>query len=215
MPPAVVQNASSSNRRSTGSIRQRENRVHSQQLQAGSGSARRRKSRSPDARATDEAPLQPDNALRRKKRTSHTTGAGPSLSNAAAMGVSRMSIHEEQSGDRGRTKAKSKPRTVTMWVDDEDDDTHIVTNIMQEHGRSVNTPNARVKRKERSRSRDGTHRLSRKTVTPEPVEDDDEPMYTGPLAQAEYTRMKQEMESLRKVRSIACYNDPRVIDDNE
>ena len=102
-----------------------------------------------------------------------------------------------------------------MWVDDEDDDTHIVTNIMQEHGRSVNTPNARVKRKERSRSRDGTHRLSRKTVTPEPVEDDDEPMYTGPLAQAEYTRMKQEMESLRKVRSIACYHDPRAIDDNE
>ncbi|EJF64053.1 hypothetical protein DICSQDRAFT_133756, partial [Dichomitus squalens LYAD-421 SS1] len=197
MPPAVVQNSSSSNRRSTGSIRQRENRTHSQHPQTGSVSARRRKSRSPDTCAIDEAISQADNISRRKKRSAHTTGGGSSSSNAATMGVSRMSIHEDP-GDRGRTKAKAKPRTVNMWVDDEDDDTHIVTNIMQEHGRSVNTQNARVKRKERSRSRDATHRYSRKTVTPEPTEDDNEPTYTGPLAQAEYTRMKQEMENLRK-----------------
>ncbi len=199
MPPAALQNTNSSNRRSTGSTRQRENRPL---VLSGPGSTRRRRSRSPDARAIDEAPPQLDIVLRRKKRTTHANGGGTSSSNAANMPVARPPVHDDP-GDRGRIKAKPRPKA-HMWVDDEDDD--IVTNIVHDGGRLSNAQNARSKRKERSRSRDGTHRSSRKPATPnESTEDEDDPMYTGPLAHAEYTRMKQEVENMRKVRSfIVC-----------
>ncbi len=87
-----------------------------------------------------------------------------------------------------------------MWIDDNNDDTPIVTNIVQDQHRPPNAQSSRSKRKERSRSREASHRHCRKTATPEP--DEDEGMYTGPLAHAEYTRMKQEMEGLRKVRHL-------------
>ncbi|PIL25189.1 hypothetical protein GSI_13078 [Ganoderma sinense ZZ0214-1] len=197
MPPVVTQNTSSSNRRSTGSIRQRENRAL---VPAGTGSTRRRRSRSPDARAIDEAPPQLDIVLRRKKRSSHANGGGTPSSNAANMALVRTSVLDD-SGDRGRIKPKPRSKAL-MWVDDEDDD--IVTNIVHDNGRSSNAQNARSKRKERSRSRDAPHRNSRKAATPnESTEDEDDPMYTGPLAQAEYTRMKQEVETMRKQVAMA------------
>ena len=62
MPPSVVQSISSASRRSTGPNRQRENRPYNQQ---GSMSVRRRKSRSPDTRAGDDATLQSDSHTRR------------------------------------------------------------------------------------------------------------------------------------------------------
>ena len=115
------------------------------------------------------------------------------------MALVRTSVHDD-TGDRGRIKAKPRPKAF-MWVDDEDDD--IVTNIAHDNGRPNNAQIARSKRKERSRSRDAPHRNSRKAATPnESTEDEDDPMYTGPLAQAEYTRMKQEVENMRKVRLL-------------
>ena len=115
------------------------------------------------------------------------------------MALVRTSVHDE-SGDRGRVKAKPRPKA-SVWMDDEDND--IVTNIVHDGSRSSIAQNARSKRKERSRSRDAPHRNSRKAATPnESTEDEDDPMYTGPLAQAEYTRMKQEVESMRKVCAV-------------
>ena len=202
MPPSVVQSISSASRRSTGPNRQRENRPYNQQ---GSMSVRRRKSRSPDTRAGDDATLQSDSHTRRKKRPMAIAGAGaPSSSGATnAPGGTRMVVYEDpvHVGERGRVKAKPKSRPTTVWVDDEVDDAHIVTNIVSDLGQMNAAPqSARSKRKERSRSREA-QRLARKTVTPEPMAEDDETMYTGPLAQAEYARMRQELEILRKV----CY----------
>lgn len=198
MPPTATQNSSSSNRRPTGSIRQRENRAL---VPTGPGSIRRRRSRSPDARGIDEAPPQLDIVLRRKKRSAHANGGGTSSSNAANIALVRTSIHDD-AGDRGRIKAKPRPKAL-MWMDDEDED--IVTNIVHDNGRPNNAQNTRPKRKERSHSRDGTYRNSRKVATPnESTEDEDDPVYTGPLAQAEYTRMKQEVENMRKVRLLSC-----------
>lgn len=199
MPPALAQHSNGSTRRSTGSTRQRENRLHSQNTSTGPGSVRRRKSRSPEARVAEEAQVPADVLARRKKRLPPIPGTSSSSnpSNAVAL---RHAAYEDV-GDRGRTKAKPKPRAVTMWIDEDGDDTPIVTNIVQDFTRQNAVPNARVKRKDRSRSRETTHRHSRKTATPEPMEDEEDHAYTGPLAHAEYTRMKQEMENLRKVRA--------------
>ncbi|KAI0695344.1 hypothetical protein C8T65DRAFT_584416 [Cerioporus squamosus] len=87
-----------------------------------------------------------------------------------------------------------------MWIDEDEDVAPIVTNIVQDHNRSSNSQ--RSKRKDRSRSRETAHRYSRKVATPEPVEDE-EHAYSGPLAHAEFTRMKQEMENLRKQMAMA------------
>lgn len=193
MPPSVTQNNASSNRRSTGSMRQRENRTDTQHLQTSSGSGRRRKSRSPATRPNEDLNALNDLARRRKKLPPLPVTS----SSASNMGVVRSSMIED---DRGRTKTKPKPRAVTMWIDDNNDDTPIVTNIVQDQHRPPNAQSSRSKRKERSRSREASHRHCRKTATPEP--DEDEGMYTGPLAHAEYTRMKQEMEGLRKVRHL-------------
>lgn len=113
--------------------------------------------------------------------------------------VVRSSVQDD-SGDRGRAKSKPKPRSQTVYIDD--DDSSIVTNIVQDVQRVPNANILRAKRKDRSRSLDAALRHSRKATTPEPVEELEEPMYTGPLAQADYHRMKQEVENLRKVRAI-------------
>ncbi|KAI0757411.1 hypothetical protein C8Q80DRAFT_1133487 [Daedaleopsis nitida] len=199
MPPSV-QTASSSNRRSTGPMRQRENRTHIQHPQNLPGYGRRRKSRSPDARvAEDMQPQAVSDALARRKKKLPPI---PSSSAAPNTGMSRLSVNDD-SGDRGRIRSKSKQKAFAAWVDGDDEDMSIVTNIVQDHHRSNTTQSARSKRKERSRSREAAHRHSRKAVTPEPIEEDSDSMYTGPLAHAEYTRMKQEMESLRKQVTIA------------
>lgn len=207
MPPSVIPTSVITSRRSTGSARQRENRPHNQQ---GSVSVRRRKSRSPDGRGGDDVAVPTDNHARRKKRpaTQGTSGSTPSASNA----TSRMAIWEDApqpQADRGRTKSKPKTRPAAIRLDDDDngDDggAHFVTNILpmsELGGRAANAvQSGRSKRKERSRSRDA-HRLSRKSTPLEPMVDDEEPAYTGPLALGEYARMKQEVETLRKVRLV-------------
>ena len=61
-------------------------------------------------------------------------------------------------------------------------------------------------RRERSPSRDAVQRPSHyKTSTPEPTdeaEEEEERHYTGPLATADYLRMKEELDKLRKVRIV-------------
>ncbi|KAJ2985514.1 hypothetical protein NUW54_g10130 [Trametes sanguinea] len=205
MPPLLSINSSSSTRRSTASGRQRENRPNGA-TQGSAGPNRRRKSRSPDTR-TEEATAVGDSS-RRKKRPVTVVGSnssGPSSSLVAGL---------EESGDRGRLKTKAKPRPQTLHVDD--DDPYIVTNIAQELDRTAITHSARSKRKERSRSFDASSRHTRKTVTPDIVEDDGEPMYTGPLAQADYQRMKQEVDNLRKQVAMAkktIHKQSKVIDE--
>ena len=202
MPPATTQ-ASNSNRRSTGPIRQRENRLHNQQ----SAPARRRKSRSPDGRGGDDAATSApsDSYARRKKRPMTLAGtSGPSSSNVASLGAARLMAADDASSDRGRGKtSKSRTRPAVLRVDEDETDVNIVTNILGDPGRpQAPAQSARTKRKERSRSRDA-QRHARKTATPEPMEDEEEPVYTGPLAQAEYVRMRQEVELLRKVCSAS------------
>ncbi|KAH9940895.1 uncharacterized protein BXZ73DRAFT_42555 [Epithele typhae] len=203
MPPAGTQSNNAASRRSTGPIRQRENRVHNQNSQLGGAPPRRRKSRSPDARAGEEMHSPTDALARRKKRTSGLmgNGTGSSSSNPVNMATTRIVVYEDPQQDRGRIKSKPRSRPGTMRVD-EDDDVHIVTNILSEQNRPATVQSSKQKRKEqRSRSRDA-HRLSRKTATPEPSEDDAEPAHAAPLAQAEYVRMKQELESLRKQAAV-------------
>ncbi|KAI0832137.1 hypothetical protein BC628DRAFT_1407635 [Trametes gibbosa] len=65
-------------------------------------------------------------------------------------------------------------------------------------------------RKERSRSRDTALRHSKKAVTPEQEEQEDEPMYTGPLAHADYHRMKQELVAISKK---TIHKQSKVIDE--
>ncbi len=184
MPPSQVVNPPS--RRPSGPLRHREGRVQNVQAQSTTGSARRRKSRSPEARAKRPATIAGSSLL-------------PSSSNLV---VVRSSVHEEPA-ERTRNRAKPRSRPQTVWIDG--DDPAIITNIAQNADLGVNTQSARSKRKERSRSRDAALRRSRKTATPDISGDEEEPVYTGPLAHADYQRMKQEVENLRKVRFIwAC-----------
>ncbi|KAI0358067.1 hypothetical protein OH77DRAFT_1397789 [Trametes cingulata] len=74
----------------------------------------------------------------------------------------------------------------------------------------------RSKRKERSRSRDGTVRTHRKGATSDVPDEGEEPLYSGPLAQADYHRMKQEVENLRKQVAISkktIHKQSKVIDE--
>lgn len=179
MPPLQAVNQPA--RRPSGPLRHREGRVHNVQAQATAAPARRRKSRSPEARTKRPATI-----------------AGSSLlPSSSSLVVVRSSLQEE-AAERGRNKGKPRSRPQTVWVDS--DDPAIVTNIAQNIDPAGSTQSARSKRKERSRSREV--RRARKTATPDLSGDEEEPMYTGPLAHADYQRMKQEVENLRKVRSF-------------
>lgn len=191
MPPPQVANPPP--RRPVGSLRHREGRVHNVQAQSTAASARRRKSRSPEARTKRPATVAGSTLL-------------PSSSNLV---VVRSSLHED-AAERSRNKAKPRSRPQTVWIDG--DDPAIVTNIVQNLDPSGSTQSARSKRKERSRSRDAALRRTRKTATPDISGDEEEPTYTGPLAHADYQRMKQEVENLRKVRSFALTLERRKID---
>ncbi|KAL7280711.1 hypothetical protein ACG7TL_005652 [Trametes sanguinea] len=205
MPPLLSMN-SSSTRRSTASGRQRENRPNGAP-QASAGSNRRRKSRSPDMRPEETTSV--GDSARRKKRPVTVVGSNSSIPSSS------MIVGHEDMTDRGRVKTKAKPsRPQPVYMDD--DDPYIVTNITQELDRTAITHSARSKRKERSRSFDASSRHTRKTITPDIVEDDGEPMYTGPLAQADYQRMKQEVDNLRKQVAMAkktIHKQSKVIDE--
>ncbi|KAI0766152.1 hypothetical protein BD413DRAFT_571793 [Trametes elegans] len=214
MPPSLSLSSSAS-RRSSGSTRQRENRTQNTQTsnQNHAGPSRRRKSRSPEARVDDTA-ARSGSLSRRKRRP--VTAVGPSLqpssSNGSSMVVVRSSLHED-AGDRGRAKTKTKPRPLGVWVDDEDP--QIVTNVAEDVRRAPAAHPARPKRKERSRSRE-TARHARKMLSPDGAEEDDEPLYTGPLAQADYHRMRQEVELLRKqlvMSKKTIHKQSKVIDE--
>ncbi|KAI0654081.1 hypothetical protein C8Q70DRAFT_1030873 [Cubamyces menziesii] len=210
MPPSVSLNTSV-NRRSTGSVRQRENRVNVNQVQGSAGHNRRRRSRSPEARVEEEIMARGDSS-RRKRRPAASVHSNQPPPSTNSVVVVRSSVQEDL-GDRGRAKSKAKPRSQTVYVDD---DSSIITNIVQD---ALHVPNANVsrpKRKDRSRSLEAALRHSRKTTTTELAEEIEEPIYTGPLAQADYHRMKQEVENLRKQIAISkktIHKQSKVIDE--
>ncbi|KAI0630836.1 hypothetical protein C8Q77DRAFT_1063084 [Trametes polyzona] len=142
------------------------------------------------------------------------TIAGPSqLPSTSAAGATSL-VWREEATERGRNKARIKPRPQTVWVDG--DDHSIVTNIVQDVDRVPGSQSVRSKRKDRSRSRENTLRHSRKSAASESTEESDEPMYTGPLAQADYHRMKQEVENLRKQVALSkktIHKQSKVIDE--
>ncbi|KAI0369183.1 hypothetical protein BV20DRAFT_968377 [Pilatotrama ljubarskyi] len=188
-------------RRSTASGRQRENRVQSHPTQPNAGpTARRRRSRSPEARAKRPA----------------TIAAGPGFLPSSYNTALVRSPYYEGSTDRERTKAKIKSRPQTVLVDD--DDPSIITNIVPDLDAASSTRLPRSKRKERSRSRsrEAATRPHRKGVTPDVADEGEEPLFSGPLAQADYNRMKQEVENLRKQLSISkktIHKQSKVIDE--
>ncbi|KAH9888790.1 hypothetical protein C8Q73DRAFT_654623 [Cubamyces lactineus] len=211
MPPSISL-STPANRRPTGTARQRENRVNTNQTQGSAGHSRRHKSRSPEARVGEDIIARGDSS-RRKRRPIASGHPGQPIPPTNNIVVVRSSVQED-SGDRGRAKSKPKPRSQTVYIDD--DDSSIVTNIAQDVQRVPNANILRAKRKDRSRSLDAALRHSRKATTPEPVEELEEPMYTGPLAQADYHRMKQEVENLRKQVAMSkktIHKQSKVIDE--
>ncbi|KAI8985583.1 hypothetical protein BD414DRAFT_522794 [Trametes punicea] len=210
MPPPLSSNIPG-NRRASASGRQRENRVLSLQMQSNAGPNRRHKSRSPDTHVEDRV-TRSDDATRRKRRPANIVGSNPSTSSSIVT-VARPPLHEDP-GDRGRAKPKIRPRPHAIWVDDEEP--YIVTNLAPQVDRAPAAQLTRSKRRERSRSLETSLRHSRKTSTPDLVEGDGEPMYTGPLVQADYHRMKQEVENLRKQVAMSkktIHKQSKVIDE--
>ncbi|KAH9857316.1 hypothetical protein C2E23DRAFT_384722 [Lenzites betulinus] len=171
-------NIPSSNRRTTVSARQRENHPQNSQVPVVAASSRRRKSRSPETRAKRPATI-----------------AGPShLASSHSLVIRPL---QDEAAERGRNRAKPRARPHPVRV--EGDDATLATNVLHDTDRAPGASSARSKRKERSRSREVASRLSRKAVmAPDVMEEEDKPIYTGPLAQADYHRMKQEVEDLRK-----------------
>ncbi|KAH9924823.1 hypothetical protein B0H21DRAFT_814779 [Amylocystis lapponica] len=186
MPPGIQGLAQSiSQRRPVGSSRQRENRIQP----VPSTSARRRKSRSPDARVVEEVATRTDSTSGRKKKR------GAITTNDA---VVRLSSADDPVADRGR-KPKTRTRASTAFTEEGD------VLVLRELAPSSGSLNGKNKRKERSRSRDTSQRLSKKAVSPARSDDNEQPqpVYNGPLAVADYTRMKLEMEGLKKDKSAA------------
>ncbi|OBZ73610.1 hypothetical protein A0H81_05978 [Grifola frondosa] len=96
-----------------------------------------------------------------------------------------------------RARAKSKAQTVL---------TEEEASISREHVRPTGSHGGKSKRKERSGSHDATHHHSKKALSPDSSEDErasQQSIYAGPLATADYNRMKLELENLRKQMSTA------------
>ncbi|KDQ50730.1 hypothetical protein JAAARDRAFT_81781 [Jaapia argillacea MUCL 33604] len=161
-----------------------------------SSSSRRRRSRSPESRIvsahtnTSQATEPTSNANRKKKGRSQLEGFFP------AIWPSSSSTLVEDSTDRGR-KGKSKSKTLPRLPSE---------NEVGDHHRSNH---AKVK-KDRSRSRDSTYRRggagTKSSASPADLSEDETDAasrtsvagYTGPLASAEFVRLKNENESLKK-----------------
>lgn len=191
MPPSTFSGLSQAahNHRSSGSFRQRENH---QQNAAGT-SGRRRKSRSPSGRAPEE-PLSRNGSfiVRKARKPAATTNEVPT----------RGSVYGDATTNPDR-RAKVKPaRTQSVFVEE---DNIIPASRELARGRGV-VPNNKSKRKDksRSRSRDASQHASRKTASPEPRDDDSESQrstYCGPLAMADFSRMRHELEILKREKS--------------
>ncbi|KAH9840036.1 uncharacterized protein C8Q71DRAFT_474535 [Rhodofomes roseus] len=180
MPPSTHTVTQSSHRRSTASARQRENRSHLTHT----GSMRRRKSRSPDARILEEIPAvlmtTSESGSQRRKRKS--ISSAPSISEL----VTQSSIDEvpQERGRRGKAKAR-----VQSFAEDGD------AYILREHATASNS--IRSKKKERSKSRE-IHSRGARTATPGPAEDGDVGIPVATYDSSELVRLKCEIESLRK-----------------
>ena len=187
----------SSFRRPTISSRLRENRP---QTPTG-GSGHRRKSRSPDSRPADESSMRVDPSSSRKKKKQTRVGAPnhpssvSSTSHHGGARHSRLSAHQDETAsDRGSLSSRRKSQPSVS----EDVEMRIPRDASQ-----PSRKRAKGGRRERSPSGDAMQRLMHKMSTPEPAdeaEEEEERHYTGPLAAADYVRMKEELEKLKKVR---------------
>ncbi|KAL6307215.1 hypothetical protein BKA93DRAFT_727629 [Sparassis latifolia] len=97
-------------------------------------------------------------------------------------------------------RAKARTSRVLFFAEEGDGP------VTREHARDRGTGNSRGKRRERSRSHETSQRPSRQTASPEPMDDDSEPQHTtycGPLAMADFHRMRHELEALRKEKAVS------------
>lgn len=173
MPFGLGSSQTSSSRRSRTRLRENRNQI----ALAASSSNPKPKSRSPDSRALDEqsqmsTELYASSSGRRRKRGQNSA---LSLSNAA--------------DERPHAKAKLKSKATHASLDDAE-------SVASWSGRA--TPSVRTKRKERSKSRDVVHRVSKK-ISSSDFDESEKQVYTGPLAHADYNRMKEELEEVKKV----------------
>ncbi|KAF9820837.1 hypothetical protein IEO21_01064 [Rhodonia placenta] len=184
-----------SSRRSTASTRQRENRS-AQITQA--VSHRRRKSRSPDARALEEVAIARNDSGHRKKKRPHLQ------SSATAPVELHSGISDDAAPERGR-KAKGKHRAQSYFV--EQGESLVLRELARPSAGSM-----RGKRKDRSKSRE-LPPLPSKSPTPELQElAEDISEYSG----ADFLRMKLELENLRKQLSVSkktVLKQSKVIDE--
>jgi len=110
----------------------------------------------------------------------------------------RGSVYGDATTNADR-RAKVKPvRTQSVFIDE---DNTVPAPRELPRGRGAGPSKSKRKDKSRSRSRDASQHASRKTASPEPMDDDSESQrstYCGPLAVADFSRMRHELEILRK-----------------
>ncbi|CCM02593.1 uncharacterized protein FIBRA_04696 [Fibroporia radiculosa] len=178
MPSSFLAPLQSTYRRTTASSRQRENRS---QLNSQTSSMRRRKSRSPDVRMLEDVTTARNDTGGRKKKK-----------HAASAFTSSEAIGGDDTYDSRGRKPKAKPRTQS-----------IVEDVDVPDGPSASgSTSSRSKRRDRSKSREASHRLSKRTVTPEPSDYDiDSCQFAS--ASGELQQLKAEVDKLRKTLSGA------------
>ena len=188
MPSNGVATSSQSitpHRRSTASSKQRENRPQTPV----SGPSRRRRSRSPDVRMADDTAATrsgESGALRRKKKSSSALSAHSSNVRSTRDYVASDEV------SAGKSKHRHRPHSQVS----EEQDVQTVSDPRQ---------SSKNKRRERSRSREPSRRTTPKAVTSEASGDEGEDVEVTSHSHGEYSRMKKELEDLRKVSSLISF----------
>lgn len=184
---------SAAHRRSTVSSRLRENRSQT----PSSSNGRRRKSHSPTARASEDVEMHTEpNATRRKRKQT----VAPSTSGMSHILNARPTRASENVAaapiDRGR-KLRHRPQSRLS----EDVEVHVTQDTQSGWRYGKN------KKKDRSQSREAPQRLSRKVTTPEPLEEEQgsEKHYSGAFAAADFARMREELDTIKKVRFVNVF----------
>lgn len=189
MPNLFGTSQSSSHNRRGGSARHRENRIQPTSMSPMPNP--RLTSCSPDSRAVDEmlqmAPSDAHNGSTRKKKRGQNSNANVNANAGSSVAV------DSQVGDRGRFRAKSRSKAAHASMDDGE-------SVASRNERAPT--NAKSKRRDRSKSRDATQRLSRRASSSD-LDEREQNVYTGPIAHADFNRMKEELEETKKV---SCYD---------
>ncbi|CAL1715159.1 unnamed protein product [Somion occarium] len=161
--------------------------------------SRRRRSRSPEPWTVEDVNSRPEPTAIRRKRKATVPHPHPQPSTSSAHSHAHSKIIakaqrdsatpiEQPSADSGprRTKGKHRPSS---------DDVEIVV-IQDIQSRAT----GKSRRKERSRSRDASNRLSTKATSVEDSDDDnaESKSYSGSLASADYMRTKTDLEKAHK-----------------